>query len=101
MLISNLNGQERLAAAMPLTAVRRAGPTYATQGASAPTRQSDAVSLSDAARALASARTTVADATDVRADRVAALKSAIADGTYKIDGRALAKSMVRAGAFGR
>ena len=64
------------------------------------TRQADSVSISDSARALASASRTVSDAGDVRTDKVATLKAAIANGTYSVDSRTLAQSMLRAGALG-
>jgi len=64
------------------------------------TRQADSVSISDSARALSSATRAVADSSDIRADKVAALKAAIADGTYSVDSRTLAQSMLRAGALG-
>ena len=57
-------------------------------------RQPDAVSLSDTARSLSAARKAVADAPDVREDRVSALKAAIADGTYSVDSRNLASKLL-------
>lgn len=57
-------------------------------------RQADSVSLSDSARALSAATKSVADADDVRSDRVATLKAAIANGTYQVDSRTLARKML-------
>jgi negative regulator of flagellin synthesis FlgM len=95
MSISQLNGPQRQHATMAVAALRANGYS-ATPGVSAAgTRQPDSVSISEAARSLAGATRAVANASDVREDRVSAVKSAIADGTYSIDSRALAKSMVR------
>ena len=90
MSISQVN----LRASAAVAALRH---TAATTAAASPTmpRQADTVSLSDTARALCSARDAVGQATDVREDRVAAIKAAIADGTYSIDSRQLARSMVK------
>ncbi len=63
-------------------------------------RQPDSISLSDTARAMASARTSVSDAGDVRESRVASLKAAIANGSYTVDSRSLAQDMISAGALG-
>ena len=92
MSISQVNGNDRLRAAAALAAQRSAGayPTTPT-----PARQADSVSLSDSARALSSAQKTVASAPDVREDRVQALKAAIADGTYTVDSRQLARAMAK------
>lgn len=69
-------------------------------GAPAAPRQADAVELSETARALSSATQAVGDAADIREDRVAAIKAAIANGTYSVDSRTLARSMVRGGVIG-
>src|SRR5437763_16911772 len=61
---------------------------------SAAVRQSDSIEISDAARSLATSRKAVTDAPEIRADRVAELKAAIADGTYSVDSRALARSLI-------
>jgi negative regulator of flagellin synthesis FlgM len=58
-------------------------------------RQPDGVQISDAARSLAAAHKSIAAADDVREDRVAAIKAAIANGTYTVNSRALANSMIR------
>ena len=94
MSISQVNASESLRAAAAISALR--SNAASTASASSPARQADAVSLSDAARALASARKSIGDAADVREDRVAALKAASADGSYTIDSRQLARSMVKA-----
>jgi negative regulator of flagellin synthesis FlgM len=93
MSISQLSGQERLRATQAIAALRSnaVGATGTTPGV---TRQPDAVSISDAARSLAAAQKAVSSATDVREDRIAALRSAIADGSYKVDSRGLATSIL-------
>ena len=95
MPISPLSGQDPLRAARAIAAMRAASPSAVPSTAA---RQSDSVELSDAARALAAANKAVANASDMRADRVDEIKAAIADGTYSVDSRQLARSMVRAGA---
>lgn len=92
MSISPLTGQEQLRAARAVTAFRG---TQASATAGAPTRQPDSVSFSDAARSLASAHKATAAASDLRADRVADIKAAIANGTYSVDSRQLARALVK------
>ena len=92
MPISKINGNEPLREPAPI-ATRRIKAAYAATAPSPP-RQADSVSLSDEARALAAANKAVAAAPDVREDRIQALKAAIADGTYKVDSRKLARAML-------
>ena len=91
--ISQLNGQERLNAAMAAAALRK---NAAVSGISSPAaaRQPDAVTISDSARSIAAATKAVTDAPDVREDRVSALKAAIAAGTYSVDSRHLASKLI-------
>jgi negative regulator of flagellin synthesis FlgM len=91
MTISQVNAQPSLRATMALTAQRSLA---AAATPASPARQPDTVSFSDAARALSAATKSVGDATDVREDRVAAIKSAIANGTYTVDSRQLARKML-------
>src|SRR3981189_526791 len=93
MSISQLSGQERLRATQAIAALRgnAVGATPTTSGVA---RQPDAVSISDAARSLAAAQKTVSGAMDVREDRIGALKSAIADGSYSVSSRSLATSIL-------
>lgn len=91
MSINQLNAQERLRATMAVAALR--SNTIRTAAPSALTRQPDAVSISDSARSMAAAMKTVDSAADVREDRVAAIKAALAGGTYSIDSRALATKL--------
>jgi flagellar biosynthesis anti-sigma factor FlgM len=98
--ISELNGQHQLRATMAVAALRAQGiGTPAPASPAATVGQPDAVSISDAARSLASARQTVDAASDVREDRVSSIKAAIAAGTYSIDSRSLASSLLRSGAL--
>jgi negative regulator of flagellin synthesis FlgM len=97
MSISQLNAQQSLRATMTIAAMRSnaAAVSAAPTSGSGTTRQPDAVSLSDAARALSAATKSIGDASDVREDRVSAIKAAIANGTYSVDSRQLARSMVK------
>ncbi len=98
MSISQLNANDRLRAAQAATALR-SNAAYATSATKAPARQPDAVSLSDSARSLVSAQKTIASSTDVREDRVAAIKAAIKNGTYQVSSQELARSLVDQGLF--
>ena|SRR5438552_1610050 len=93
MSISQLSGQERLRTSQAIAALRgnAVGATPSTTGVA---RQPDAVSISDAARALAAARKSVASTPDVREDRIAAIKASIANRSYSVDSRSLATSIL-------
>jgi negative regulator of flagellin synthesis FlgM len=94
MSISQINSQS-----LQLRAIAALRQTAATAPTSTPTtapRPADSVELSDTGRALANATQAVAQTSDVREDRVAAIKAALASGTYSVDSRALAQAMVRA-----
>ena len=93
MSISPLNGPDQLRATRAIAAMRATSPSAMP---SAAVRQSDSIEISDAARSLASTRKAVADTPEIRADRVAELKAAIANGTYSVDSRALARGLIRA-----
>lgn len=54
----------------------------------------DQVSFSSYARDLQVARKAIDDAPDVRSEKVAQLRRAIARGEYKVDGRAVAEEML-------
>src|SRR5438105_2251471 len=94
MTISPLSGQERLRASAAAAALRASAAGGAARPA-APSRQPDSVSISDTARSLGAAHKIVADAPDVREDRVSALKAAIADATYAVDSRTLAAKLIK------
>jgi negative regulator of flagellin synthesis FlgM len=56
------------------------------------------VSLSDDARSLAAARDAVANASDVREEKVAEIKKRVEDGTYNVPSSVLARKLIDAGA---
>jgi negative regulator of flagellin synthesis FlgM len=94
MSISQINAQSMQLRA--IAALRQTAATAPNSAANATPRPADSVELSDTARALTSANQAVAQAADVREDRVAAIKAALASGTYSVDSRTLAQAMVRA-----
>ena len=57
--------------------------------------QGDTVTVSQDALLLTEARRTAQNAPDVRADKVAALRIQVANGTYKPDSRLIAEHLVR------
>jgi negative regulator of flagellin synthesis FlgM len=71
---------------------------YATRAKQGAAPRTDSVSFSADARALASARATVASAPDVRESKVADIKHQIDTGTYQVSARVLARKMVDAAA---
>jgi negative regulator of flagellin synthesis FlgM len=92
--VNQVNGNiERARAAMAATALR-SSKAYSAAPTNAPARQPDAVELSQAARSLNAAQKAVGSAPEVRADRIAAIKAGIADGSYTVDSRVLAQAMV-------
>ena len=95
MSISQINTQSMQLRAV--AALRQNAAVNTSSSVAPSVRQADSVELSDGARALSAAKQSVAGANDVREDRVAALKASIAAGTYKVDSRALARSMIRNG----
>ncbi len=63
-------------------------------------RQLDEVRLSNRGRIVADAMQAVHNASDVREERVAALKAAIANGTYTSNARDIAARLLATGTFG-
>ena len=63
-------------------------------------RQLDEVRLSNRGRVVADAMQAVHNAGDVREAKVAALKAAIADGTYTSNAREIAARLLATGTFG-
>jgi negative regulator of flagellin synthesis FlgM len=98
--ISHLNGQHHLRATTAAAALR-AHAAASPAPAPASVRQPDAVSISEAARSMAGVRQAIDAAPDVREDRVNSIKAAIAAGTYSIDTRSLASSLLKSGALDR
>ncbi len=64
--------------------------------AAAHEQRPDAVELSESSRDMRGARAAAAAAPDVRADRVAALKAQVQNGTYTVDNQALAGKLLSA-----
>ncbi|MFN0146794.1 MAG: flagellar biosynthesis anti-sigma factor FlgM [Dehalococcoidia bacterium] len=60
----------------------------------------DAVVVSDRARVMALAARSVSDAPGVRVDKVASLKTAIANGSYTVDAQGIAARLLRGGTLG-
>jgi flagellar biosynthesis anti-sigma factor FlgM len=92
MSITHLTAQERIHST-PSIASARGSAAYSASAAT-PARRPDEVTISSEARAIAAANTAVASAAEIRADRVDAIRAAIANGSYAIDSRALARAMV-------
>ena len=61
-------------------------------------QSTDSVTLSDSARSVATARTAVQNAPDIREQKVADIKQQLSDGTYQVSSRALASKMLDASA---
>ena len=95
MSISQVSAQQSLRATMAVAALRNNSSASNVAGTSTTTRQADAINLSETARSLSAAKTSVANAPEVREDRVAALKAAIASGTYSVSSRDLAQSLIK------
>jgi negative regulator of flagellin synthesis FlgM len=94
MDISQLNAQERTRATLASAAARRGTAAYATTPSPSVTRQPDSVNISAAARSMAAALKGVSSAPEIREERIAAIKAAVASGTYSVDSRALARAIV-------
>jgi flagellar biosynthesis anti-sigma factor FlgM len=94
MSISELNGQERLRATMAAAALRK-NSVSASPTTGSVTRQPDAVSISDAGRALASARAKTEGTAATREARISQIKAAVSAGTYDVSSRTLANTLVR------
>jgi negative regulator of flagellin synthesis FlgM len=87
--ISPLNGAQRIGAIQRLAAA--SGPSKPAANRA----PADSITISDAARELVTARRRVAEAPELRAQRVAALKLAVGNGTYQVDSLRLAEKLVR------
>jgi negative regulator of flagellin synthesis FlgM len=93
MSISSVTASDRLQATRATAALRANAYRPSTPSL---TRQADTVNLSDSARSLASAIKNVGGAPEVREDRVAAIKAALAAGTYTVSSGDLATSLLGA-----
>ena len=67
----------------------------AADAAAPQTEGGDTVSVSQDALLLTEARRTAQNTPDVRADKVATLRQEVADGTYAVDSRRIAQSLIR------
>ncbi len=77
-------------AATPPAAVQPAGKAHQRTHV----QTADSVSLSDSARSMATARTAVQHAPDVRQQKVADIKQQLTDGTYQVAAHTLARKML-------
>jgi negative regulator of flagellin synthesis FlgM len=91
MAISPVNAQPSVSLARAVAAHRRAAQAAPPTSA----RQGDSITLSETARTLSAATASASAASDDRADKIAAIKAAIAKGTYSVDSRQVAQAMVR------
>ena len=76
-----------------------AGGANNAEGADRAQGRQDNVSLSDRGRIVGLAASAVRSSSDVRAEKVAALKASIANGTYQGDNDAVAARLLRTGTF--
>lgn len=70
------------------------GKARKTEAVAKTSKGSDTVEISSAAKTFQVARTAVASASDVRADKVAKLKAAIEEGKYSVSGKDIADKLV-------
>jgi negative regulator of flagellin synthesis FlgM len=95
MSITRVTGQEQLPVTSSISAAASVrANAYRSSTTTSVARQPDAVSLSDQARSLASAIKKVSGTPEVREDRVAAIRAALANGTYQVSSRDLASSLL-------
>lgn len=95
MKISNNNGFETYPLGFnEISAVAKSAKQEESKTLSAPQSQ-DTVSLSEDAKYHTIAKTEALNASDVRAEKVARLKSMIANGTYEFNSMDIAKAMVQ------
>jgi negative regulator of flagellin synthesis FlgM len=95
--IDRVGGQEAARTYVQNADVARAGSASQTGKAhhhAQPSKSVDSVTLSDSARSMAAARDAVQNAPDVREEKVAEIKQRVADGTYSVPARILARKML-------
>lgn len=99
--MARIDGLNLTGASMnPASAAGAAGAagSPAEQEAAARARgRQDVLNLSDRGRVVAEAASAVANSRDVRAEKVAALKAAIANGTYSSNAREIAARLIANG----
>jgi flagellar biosynthesis anti-sigma factor FlgM len=81
-------------------AAGQAAQSGSAQGANGARAAQDVLTLSPRGRIVAEAARAVAEARDVRAEKVAALKAAIASGTYSSNAREIAARLLADGIAG-
>jgi negative regulator of flagellin synthesis FlgM len=95
--IDRVSGQEAARTYVHNADVARTGAAHtgkAHQHGAQASKSVDSVTLSDSARSLAAARDAVTNAPDVRHEKVAEIKQKVADGTYSVSARVLARKML-------
>lgn len=101
--MTQINGLGSLATSRTMHGQGAQGVDGNAHGADGPEKaaggRQDNVSLSDRSRIVGLASSSVRNAPDVRAERVAALKASIANGTYQGDNEAVAARLMRTGTF--
>lgn len=90
----------RTTSGMAATGVDASGDERAATGGTTAAGRQDVLSVSSRGRVMAVAASAVAQSRDVRAERVATLKAAIADGSYKSNAREIASRLMADGLGG-
>ncbi len=85
MRIEAYNAVSQIYQANKATSVKKAQGAYS---------QSDKIEFSDVAKTYQTAKTAVASAPDVRADKIAEIKAQMEAGTYKISSEAVADKII-------
>ena len=96
--IDGSKGVEQASHALGINKTSRSGRrTSATGGVASAGSASDAVTLSDQAKQLSTVRQAVTESPDVRQEKIDAIKQAIADGTFQVSARELARKLIESG----
>ena len=96
--IDGSKGVEQVSQALGINKSSRAGRRSSVRDVSASaSTASDAVTLSDQAKQLSVVRQAVSESPDVRQEKIDAIKQAIADGTFQISARELARKLIESG----
>ena len=90
----------RTTAGLAAAGLEGSGVEQLAGASDAPGGRQDVLSLSDRGRIVAVAAAAVAQSPDVRSARVAVLRAAIADGTYKSNAREIAARLMTNGLVG-